>query len=64
MNKLLLTSGWCHSDSQALVKPTLLALGACQLVNDAIVIQLAGVLNILLDRSSKESLKKETTIPL
>lgn len=46
-----------HADLKALLQPAVLAAVACDLVNLAILVSVAGVHHVLLDTAAEEALK-------
>lgn len=47
-----------HADLKALLQPAVLAAVACDLVNLAILVSVAGVHHVLLDTAAEEALKR------
>lgn len=50
-----------HADLEALLQPAVLAAVACDLVNLAVLVSVAGVHHVLLDTAAEETLKHRET---
>lgn len=50
-----------HADLEALLQPAVLAAVACDLVNLAVFVSVAGVHHVLLDTAAEETLKHRET---
>lgn len=47
-----------HADLKALLQPAVLAAVACDLVNLAVLVSMAGVYHVLLDTATEEALQR------